>query len=347
MRAAVFHEFGGPIAVETVEDPGCPKDGVVVAVRANGVCRSDWHAWMGHDPGVSLPHVPGHELAGVVAEVGPDCRGWRVGDRVTVPFVTACGHCRECRNGQHQVCQRSEQPGFSTWGAFADYVAIHHADTNLVALPEAIAFTAAASLGCRFTTAFRAAIERGRLSAGEWLAVHGCGGVGLSAVMIGVAAGANVVAVDINPQALAHAQGLGAATTVDAGAVADVPAAIADATRGGVQVSIDALGYAETCRNSILCLAPQGRHVQAGLLEGEHADPRLPMGTVIGRELEILGTHGMAAHRFPRMLDMIMAGRLAPERLIGRRIPLDEAPAALTGLAEKRDPGVTVIEFGA
>jgi alcohol dehydrogenase len=155
------------------------------------------------------------------------------------------------------------------------------------------------------------------------------------------------VAVDINPQALAQAHALGAATTVDGRALADVPAAIADATRGGAQVSIDALGDTATCRNSILCLAPQGRHVQAGLLEGEHADPRLPMGAVIGRELEILGTHGMAAHRFPRMLDMTTNGRLAPERLIGRRITLDDAPAALTGLAEKRDPGVTVIEFGA
>lgn len=345
MRAAVFHEFGGNIAVETIADPVCPNDGVVVAVKANGVCRSDWHGWMGHDRAISLPHVPGHELAGVVAAVGPDCRHWRVGQRVTAPFVLACGRCMLCRDGQHQICLDQAQPGFTAWGAFADYVAVPRADTNLIALPEAMDFAAAASLGCRFTTAFRAVVERGRLRAGEWLAVHGCGGVGLSAVMIGVAAGANVVAVDINPEALATARALGAAVTIDARAESDVPAAVASASNGGAQVSVDALGHRDTCRSSILCLRSQGRHVQAGLLEGEQADPPLPMGAVIGRELEILGTHGMAAHRFPQLFEMIATGRLSPERLIGRRIPLEDAPAALMGMAETREAGLTVIDF--
>ncbi len=346
MRAAIFHEFGKTIAIERVGDPVCPPAGAVIQVRANGLCRSDWHGWVGHDPAVRLPHVPGHELAGVVVEVDGACRGVRAGDRVTVPFVVGCGGCPTCHAGQQQICCDAEQPGFTSWGAFADYVAVDRADLNLVPIPEDMDFAVAASLGCRFTTAFRAAIERGRLAAGEWLAVHGCGGVGLSAIMIARAAGAGVVAVDIDPEALELARGLGAAVAIDARAEDDVPAAIKDATGGGAHVSIDALGHRVTCANSVRCLRPQGRHVQAGLLAGDDANPPLPMDVVVGRELEILGTHGMAAHRFPALLAMIADGRLAPEKLIRHRIPLDDVPAALMSMDEGHPPGMTVMERG-
>lgn len=343
MRAAVFHEFGGPIAVESVDDPSCPTEGVVIGVRANGLCRSDWHGWVGHDPAVRLPHVPGHELAGTISEVGPACRNWKVGDRVTVPFATGCGRCTACRDGQPQICHDGLQPGFSHWGAFAEYVAIDRADTNLVALPDSLDFAVAASLGCRFTTAFRAVVERGRLQAGEWLAVHGCGGVGLSAIMIARAAGAGVIGVDIDSGALGMARELGASTVINAREVPDVPDAVRDATGGGAHVSIDALGNRVTCANSILGLRPQGRHVQAGLLTGDDATPPVPMEPVIGRELEILGTHGMAAQRFPLLIDMIADGRLDPARLIRGRISLDQVPHALMTMNEGHDPGMTVM----
>jgi alcohol dehydrogenase len=103
-----------------------------------------------------LPHVPGHEFAGVVAELGPNVRRWRVGDRVTAPFVCGCGNCEWCTSGNAQVCPDQQQPGFSHWGSFAERVIVHAADANLVALPEAVTFEAAASLGCRFATAYRA-----------------------------------------------------------------------------------------------------------------------------------------------------------------------------------------------
>ena len=344
MRAAIFHEFGEAIAIEQVADPACPPGGAVIQVRANGLCLSDWHGWVGHDPAVRLPHVPGHELAGVVVEVDAACQGVRVGDRVTVPFVVGCGGCPACHAGQQQICHDAEQPGFTTWGAFADYVAIGRADLNLVPVPEGLDFAVAASLGCRFTTAFRATLERGRLAAGEWLAVHGCGGVGLSAIMIARAAGAGVVAVDIDPQALELARGLGAAVAIDPRAARDVPAAIKDATGGGAHVSIDAIGRPVTCENSVRCLRPQGRHVQAGLLAGDDATPPLPMDVVVGRELEILGTHGMAAHRFAPLLTMITDGRLAPEKLIRRSISLGDVPGALMGMDEGHPPGMTVME---
>lgn len=343
MLACYFDAFRAPPRLETLPDPAPPADGVVVRVLATGVCRSDWHGWMGHDPDIRLPHVPGHELAGVVEAVGPEVRRWRRGDRVTVPFVCGCGGCHECRTGNHQVCEDQFQPGFTHWGSFARFVAIHRADVNLVALPEPLDFTTAASLGCRYATSFRAVVDQGRAGPGEWVAVHGCGGVGLAAVQIAAALGARVVAVDIAEDKLALARSLGAAAVVDGRAVPDVAAAVADLTGGGAHLSLDALGHPKTCFDSVSCLRRRGRHVQVGLLLDAHAAPPIPMARVIARELELRGSHGMAAHRYEAMLAMIAAGTLAPQELVGRTIPLAEAPGALTSMDRFQGTGVTVI----
>jgi D-arabinose 1-dehydrogenase-like Zn-dependent alcohol dehydrogenase len=337
VRALVFETFGGPLTVREVLAPDPAPGGVVVRVGASGVCRSDWHAWQGHDPDVVLPHVPGHELAGTVAAVGPDVRRWGVGDRVTVPFVNACGGCAQCAAGEHQVCARQTQPGFTHWGSMAEYVALDAADVNLVALPDELDATTAASLGCRFATAFRAVVQVARVQPGEWVAVHGCGGVGLSAVQVAVAAGARVIAVDVSPAALRLAADLGAEHTVDD----DVPAAITELTGGGAHVSLDALGAAVTCENSIRSLRPRGRHVQVGLLPQAQGRPAVPMDLVVARELQVLGSHGMAAHTYPAMLGLIAVGRLRPQALVTRELGLDEAGAALAGVG--RAPGIAVV----
>jgi len=334
MRAAVVHAFGEPLVIETVPDPSPPADGVVVAVRATGVCRSDWHGWMGHDPAISLPHVPGHELAGVVAAAGPQVRAFAVGDRVTVPFCLGCGRCEPCRAGQTQVCDEDFQPGFTAWGSFAELVALDWADVNLVALPEAVGFDAAAGLGCRFATAYRAVVQVGRLQPGEWLAVHGCGGVGLSAVMIAAAAGARVVAIDVSADALAAARAAGAELTARAGAD------VRELTSGGAHVSLDAIGSEAACAASVAGLRKRGRHVQVGLLP---EPPRVPMDLVIARELELLGSHGMAARTYPELLALVEAATLRPGDLITREIGLDETPAALAAMGEGGPAGVTVI----
>lgn len=343
MRAAIFDTFRGPIEIRRVADPQLPEDGVVIRVAANGVCRSDWHGWIGHDSGIQLPHVPGHELAGVVEAVGRQVCDFAVGDRVTVPFVVGCGRCAECRDGSPQVCADQFQPGFTAWGGFAEYVAIPRADCNLVALPEALDFVAAAALGCRFATAWRAVIEQGRARPGEWLAVHGCGGVGLSAVMIAAAAGALPIAVDVSAEALSLARDCGAVATLDGRAVDDIPAAIAELTGGGAQLSLDALGSPLTARNSLLGLRPRGRHVQVGLLLGEDAGTPLPMDRVIGAELEIRGSHGMAAQRYPQLLDAVAAGRLAPQRLVSRRLSLSAGADLLARMDQFPGSGIAVI----
>ncbi|MEL7012389.1 MAG: alcohol dehydrogenase catalytic domain-containing protein, partial [Pseudomonadota bacterium] len=251
MRAMIFDTFGQMPRIRDVADPSPTRTGVVLEVGATGVCRSDWHGWMGHDPGITLPHVPGHELAGTIVAKGGDVARWQIGDRVTVPFAVGCGTCPQCAAGHHQVCDAPFQPGFTHWGSFAEYVAIDHADTNLVALPETMSFATAASLGCRFATAFRAVVDQGRIRGGEWVAVHGCGGVGLSSIMIASALGARVVCVDLTEDKLALARSCGAEVTILASETNNVPQAVRDATGGGAHVSIDALGAPVTCLNSI------------------------------------------------------------------------------------------------
>jgi alcohol dehydrogenase len=340
VRAAVFHEYGGALTVEELPDPAPPADGVVVEVGATGICRSDWHAWLGHDPDVAPPHVPGHELAGTVVAVGPDLRGVREGERVTVPFCLGCGRCAQCLAGETQICDDYYQPGFTGPGSFAQYVALPHAELNLVRLPERLGFTEAAALGCRFMTAYAAVAVHGRPAAGDWVAVHGCGGVGLSAVMIAVARGARVVAVDIDPAKLALAGGLGAEVVVDA-RDGDAAAAVRAATGGGAHVSLDALGSAATCAASVESLRKRGCHVQVGLMV---ADERpVPMGRVISHELRVAGVHGMARRHYPELLDAIAAGRLDPARLIGATVPLEQAGAELAAMSRFTRHGTTVI----
>jgi D-arabinose 1-dehydrogenase-like Zn-dependent alcohol dehydrogenase len=339
VRALVFDSFRGPLQVREVADPTPAPGGVVVRVGASGICRSDWHAWQGHDSDVVLPHVPGHELAGTVAAVGAGVTRWTVGDRVTVPFVNACGGCAQCAAGEHQVCARQTQPGFTHWGSLAEFVALDAADVNLVAVPEQLDLATAAALGCRYATAFRAVAQVGAVRAGEWVVVHGCGGVGLSAVQIGVASGARVIAVDVSAAALELACALGAEHAVTG--MADVAAVVAELTGGGAHVSLDALGAAATCTNSIRSLRPRGRHVQVGLLPPAQGRPEVPMDRVIALELQLFGSHGMAAHSYPELLGLIAAGRLDPRRLVTRELALADAGPALAEVG--RQPGIAMV----
>ena len=343
MKAMIFDNFSQAPEIREVSDPEPTFDGVVVKIGATGLCRSDWHGWMGHDTDIRLPHVPGHELAGKVVFTGKGVMRFKVGDRVTVPFVSGCGHCSECHSGNQQVCPNQFQPGFTHWGSFAEYVAIDYADTNLVHLPEEIDDATAASLGCRFATSFRAVADQARTGPGDWIAVHGCGGVGLSAIMIATALGANAIGIDLFEDKLALARQCGAVATINASSVPDVVEAVREITKGGAHVSIDALGNPVTCFNSIKNLRRRGRHVQVGLMLGEHATPRIPMAQVIGHELEIYGSHGMQAWRYDAMLAMLKAGKMKPEQLISKRISLAEAIPVLMTMDKAETPGISVI----
>jgi len=321
VKAVVYEEFGKTPEIRDVPDPVPSNGGVVIRVEASGICRSDWHGWMGHDPDITLPRA-----------------------RVTLPFCCGCGDCPTCHEGNLHLCDRMFQPGFTHWGSFARYCAIEYADHNLVWLPVDIDFVTAAALGCRFVTSFRAIVDQGRVAKGEWVAIHGCGGVGLSAVMIASAMGARVVGIDVNDKALELARSVGAEFTINAREGGDVPAAVRDVTGRGAHVSLDALGSAETCRNSILSLRKRGRHIQVGLLLAGESEPALPMYPVLSRELEIVGSHGMPASHYSRVIELIVSGRLDPRLLVDRTITLAEAPGELAGMGRFAGAGIAVID---
>jgi D-arabinose 1-dehydrogenase-like Zn-dependent alcohol dehydrogenase len=343
VRAVVVERFGEPPTVQDVPDPRCPPDAVILRVAATGLCRSDWHGWMGHDPDIVLPHVPGHEFAGTVVEVGSAVGRWRREDRLTAPFVCACGTCPTCRRGEHQVCDNQQQPGFTHWGSFAEYVVVPAADLNGVRLADALPFDTAAGLGCRVATAYRAVVGHGRARPGEWLAVHGCGGVGLSAIMIAVAEGARVVAVDPSPAARARAVALGAEAALDPARV-DVAGAVRDLTDGGAAVSVDAIGGVASLVNSVGGLRPPGRHVQVGLMGAATEVPAVVIGRAVARELELVGSHGMAAHDYPPLLARVESGEFDLARLVRRHIGLVEGARELAALGSSDVDGITVIE---
>ena len=346
MRAIYFSDFGDELSIVDAPKPVAPPDGVVIEVKATGLCRSDWHAWMGHDTDVVLPHVPGHELAGVVSAIGPGVTKFAVGDRVTVPFVNGCGKCQYCVSGNAQVCPNQTQPGFTQWGSYAEYVSIENAEFNLIALPDSITFSTAAALGCRFATAFRGLTARAHMQSGEWVAIFGCGGVGLSALMIAKTLGARVIAVDISTVALAKATQLGAEVTINS-SEKDALIQIAEITGDGADVAIDALGSQATSSHSILSLRRRGRHLQLGLLLTPDGLTPEPMARVIAYELDILGSHGMAARDYPQMFEMVTSGILRPDLLVERTVGLTDGIAALRAMGDPKaaiTSGITIID---
>jgi D-arabinose 1-dehydrogenase-like Zn-dependent alcohol dehydrogenase len=348
MRAAVMEAVRAPLVVREVPDPACPRHGAIVRVEANGVCRSDWHGWVGDWDWVGFsfdfPHVLGHEMCGVIEEVGPEVRGFAAGERVIVPFCQGEGTCEMCREGLQHLCENGFAIGFAYWGGFGRYVAVPHADVNLVRLPEAIDFVAGASLGCRFMTAFHGVVDQAKVRAGEWVAVHGCGGVGLSAVQIASALGANVIGIDIGDEKLAAARRQGAVATVRA-TDGDAAAAVREITKGGAQVAIDALGIRATCVAAIHSLRARGRHLQIGLTgRAEQGEIALPIDLIVAKELTVVGSHGMQVPRYASMLAMIATGKLDPRSLVSRKIALEETAEVLAAMDHYATLGVPVID---
>jgi alcohol dehydrogenase len=342
VRAALADAPNARLRLVEVPEPEAPPHGAIVRVRASGVCRSDWHAWVGHDPSVRFPHVHGHEFAGEVVAVGGEVRTFRGGERVTAPFCCGCGRCGTCAEGQQQLCEREYQPGFDGWGSFAELVMVPWADVNLARLPDDLDFDVAASLGCRFMTAFRGLVDQAQVRPGERVLVIGCGGVGLSSVMIAAALGAHVIAVDIDEAKLELAGRFGAATLIDARSEDPVERARAVAD-GGVDVAVDALGSARTCAQGIRSLRRRGRHLQLGLLLGRDADPPIPMQDVIRRELRLIGSHGMPARGYPALFRFVHDRALPLDALVGARADLAEAGDALASMASFAPLGVTIL----
>jgi len=342
MRAAQLTAWRAPLEIATQPDPDPAPDGVVLRVLACGVCRSDWHAWTGADPDVALPHVPGHEYCGEVVATGPQVTRWRVGDRVIAPFILACGRCADCAAGNQTICADQVLPGFNAPGAFAEYVSVPHADANLTVLPDTMAPEIAAALGCRVTTAWHALTGRAQLRGGEWLAVIGGGGIGLSALLLGRALGARVVVVDVVADKLDYARKLGAHAVVNA-AETDAAQAVREITGGGADLAIEALGIEATTVTALSCLRKLGRMVQVGMPAGEYSTMALPMDRIYSGQLAVFGTRGMPSWRYPALLDLLSAQDVDLRPLITRTISLSQAGDELAAFDRPAPPGVAVI----
>ncbi|GGL57463.1 zinc-binding dehydrogenase [Wenxinia marina] len=340
MKAAVLREYRAPLSLEDRPEPACPPDGVVLRVLACGVCRSDWHGWTGEHPRVKPGSVGGHEFCGEVVEAGPQS-GWTTGDVLVAPFLLGCGHCPACRSGVEHTCPDMIYPGLGTDGAFAEYVAVPRGH-NLHRLPESLDPVTAAGLGCRVMTAWHGLTDRAALVPGEWLVVHGAGGVGLAAVIVGRAMGARVVAVDVVPEKLDFARAHGAEAVVDA-RDADAVAQVREITGGGAHVSVEAAGIEPTLNASIATLRPLGRHVQCGMPIGHTARMQIDLNGVFMKNLALYGSKGMPPHRYPQLFSLIESGSVDFAPMIGRRIALSDVSAELAAFDGPAPPGVAVV----
>ncbi|PRY21502.1 alcohol dehydrogenase [Aliiruegeria haliotis] len=341
MKGAVLSAFRAPLEIRDLPEPEVPEGGVVLEVLACGICRSDWHVWSGGDP-VDLPHVPGHEYCGEVVAVGEGVTRWAPGDRVIAPFILACGTCPSCASGRQTICPDQALPGFTRAGAFAQRIAVPFADANLAALPPWMDPAIAAAMGCRVTTAWHALTGRAALAPGEWLAIFGGGGIGLSALMLGKALGAKVVVVDIVPEKLNYALSLGAEAVANAAAT-DAAAAVRDITGGGADVAVEALGVEETTVSALKSLKKLGRMVQVGMPAGDHVTMPIPMDAVYAGQLALFGTRGMPSWRYPSLLNLIEARGLDLSPLVSRRVRLSDASTELAAFDGPAAPGVAVI----
>ena len=354
MIAAVYTKFSDPITIKRVPKPTTPShNGVIIKVKATGVCRSDWHGWKGHDDDIKshgLPFIPGHEFSGIITSVGKDVRKFLVGDYVAVPFILSCSQCRECKRGKPTVCEDQNQPGFTMWGSFAEYVCISRADWNLCHIPSGVSFMEAAALGCRFTTAYRAIIQRGRLEVGDTVAVFGVGGLGLSCIMIAAAKShkaSQIIAIDVSKQALEKALEVGATHVLNANDYnndEEVQQAVIHLSHEkiGVNLAVDAAGFPSTCENAVYCTRRGGRMVQVGLPIGGRP-PLIPMGRVAGREIDIFGSHGAAAVDMPHILQLVARNELDPKILIEKEVDLQEGVLALQDMDRISPVGMTMI----
>lgn len=343
MKALVLEKNCEPMTVKDFADPQCPPNGAIVRVEGSGICRSDWHLWQGDWTWVGmempLPMVLGHEYAGVVEEVGKDVQNFKKGDRVVTPPNHACGACPDCRRGSSNLCFA----GGTFMGGYGRYAAVSHADVNMTKLPDEVDFIEAASMGCRYITAYHGVLDQGQLKADESVVIYGCGGVGLSAVQIAAAAGARVIAVDLDDQKLALAKKVGAEHVINAKNT-DPVSAVRELTGGGADVAVDALGIATTCRNAVMSLRKQGRHVQIGLTtQQEKGEVSLPIDMMVLAEIQFTGSASMPTSRYPAMLGMVARKKISPKALVTETIPIEKAFGVIEQMSKFQNIGMSVV----
>lgn len=318
MKAVRLVEIGRPLETQEVPVPQVGPGEVLVRIRAAGICHSDVHYRDGVSPVGSLPQTLGHEVAGVVEEVGPGVANVRPGDRVCLHYLLSCGECAFCAAGREQFCVQGRMIGKHCDGGYAEYIAVPA--RNAVPLPDGVPFEQGAVAMCSSATAFHA-LRKARLQAGERVAVFGVGGLGASAVQLARAFGAlEVYAVDIRPEKLALAERLGA-VPVDASA-GDPVAEIRRRTDGwGVDVALELVGLRETVRQAVQAVGVQGRAVMVGI-----APFPLEVNVyrdILGKEVEVIGCSDHLLSELPLLLEFVRRGLLDLSGVVTQTVPLE------------------------
>jgi D-arabinose 1-dehydrogenase-like Zn-dependent alcohol dehydrogenase len=340
MLAARLVKPGEPLRLEEVPVPEPAPDEILVKVSACGLCGTDLHlAVAGDIPVERTPITLGHEGAGVVAAAGREARSLREGGRVVLFPAAYCGACRFCLQGRHSLCDRSRVYGMARDGALAEYVVAP--ERAAIRLPDAVPFEIGAIVTDGVATPFHALRSRGRLRAGETVAVFGCGGLGTHAVMLARLMGAaRIAAVDVDEKALARVRALGADLALDM-RQGDPAKAIRAAFGRGADLALEFVGLPETAEAAIRSLDKAGRAVLVGVGAGRAALP--PLVAFVGREQSVLGSFGMDRADIEDLLALVAAGRLDLSASVSARYPLSEANAALQRLASKRDGVVRIV----
>lgn len=318
MRAVRLVEANYPLQMQEIPVPTIGEGDVLVRVRAAGICHSDVHYRAGTSPVQPLPRTLGHEIAGVVEQVGSRVRTVTVGSRICVHYILSCGECSYCTSGHEQFCTRGSMVGRFVDGGYAEYVTVP--EQNAVPLPDDIPFEQGAILMCSSATALHA-LRKSRLKGGETVAIYGVGGVGASAIQLAYAFGAlDVYAVDIHADKLTLAETYGA-IPVHAG-VSDPVTEIRRRTQGkGVDVALEVIGLPQTMKQAVQSLAVMGRAVVAGI-----SDKPLEVDTyreLIGREGEVIGTSDHLLHELPLLLELARRGKLNLSGTVTSTVSLD------------------------
>jgi len=337
MRALVLEQFNGPFVAKDVPTPALAPHEALVRVRNVGVCGTDVKIRANRMGLGVIPLIMGHEIAGEVAEVGREVRGFAPGDRVVVNFYVTCGRCPACRVGRDTLCSEVRQHGFSIDGGFAEYVKTP--GVNLCRVPDHVSLEAACILGDAVATSYHAITKRAQVRPGTTLALIGVGGVGLHALQMAKLAGGWVIAVDVNDARLDLARKLGADAVVDA-RTGPFHEAVRKLTDGlGVDVVLEFVANAQTLPSSVASLRRAGRLVFVGYT------PEVPLSVLprelVRSELEIVGSRANTKHELAETMALVAQGRITP--IVDRVMPLAQIEDAFTALREGRPLGRNVL----
>jgi 6-hydroxycyclohex-1-ene-1-carbonyl-CoA dehydrogenase len=328
VKAAVFYAAHEPMRIEDVPTPQPRAGEILIRVAGCGVCHTDLHYLDHGTPTFKQPPVIlGHEIAGTVAALGAGVTVLKEADRVLVPAVLSCGHCTLCRTGRENICENSQMLGNHIDGGYAEYVAVPAKD--VFRMPDDVPLVEGSVIADAVTTPFHAVVRRGKVAAGDWVIVFGCGGVGLSLVQVAAAVGARVIAVDVKDAKLETARRFGATATLNPAAVPKLDKAVRALSGGGVDVAFEAVGKATAQEAALNCLRTGGRLVLVG-----YSPETLPLnaGRVMFRELDIMGSLGCRPVDYPRAIELVRQGKVRLADMVTHRFPLDRIGEAMDTL---------------